>query len=229
MRLKKLKSAPFNHHHLIFVCWAKETLTLQPLSFLFFQLTLGDEQCEVTRNGYETKELVYLVHIYCQVRWRTPSVDGAVLHRHTYFPNIPLEYAYTVYVHLFRDMNTLLPLSRDRLKHLPHCFKNPNYAGNEKSSTPSLLQLSLCTLTMLLFILGCLKMFSQLCFAAANPLSTFSKIYYLVIIVLISPSVVRSFISFIAKVKIKTVVFIICKIPFIFIICYNICRVLHDI
>lgn len=39
---------------------------LQPL--FLFQLTLGDEQCEVTRNGYESKELVYLVHIYCQVR-----------------------------------------------------------------------------------------------------------------------------------------------------------------
>lgn len=33
-----------------------------------FQLSLGDEQCEVTRNGYESKELVYLVHIHCQVR-----------------------------------------------------------------------------------------------------------------------------------------------------------------
>lgn len=32
------------------------------------QLSLADEQCEVTRNGYESKELVYLVQIYCQVR-----------------------------------------------------------------------------------------------------------------------------------------------------------------
>ncbi|CAF87598.1 unnamed protein product, partial [Tetraodon nigroviridis] len=31
-------------------------------------LSLGDEQCEATRNGYESKELVYLVHIHCQVR-----------------------------------------------------------------------------------------------------------------------------------------------------------------
>lgn len=37
-----------------------------------FQLSLGDEQSEVTRNGYESKELVYLVHIYCQVRLQTP-------------------------------------------------------------------------------------------------------------------------------------------------------------
>ncbi len=43
-----------------------------PLFLCVFQLSLGDEQCEVTRNGYESKELVYLVHIYCQVRQRTP-------------------------------------------------------------------------------------------------------------------------------------------------------------
>lgn len=36
--------------------------------FSVFQLSLGDEQSEVTRNGYESKELVYLVHIQCQVR-----------------------------------------------------------------------------------------------------------------------------------------------------------------
>lgn len=35
--------------------------------FSVFQLSLGDEQSEVTRNGYESKELVYLVHIHCQV------------------------------------------------------------------------------------------------------------------------------------------------------------------
>lgn len=38
------------------------------IPFTVFQLSLGDEQCEVTRNGYESKELVYLVHIHCQVR-----------------------------------------------------------------------------------------------------------------------------------------------------------------
>lgn len=34
---------------------------------LYPQLTLADEQCEVTRNGLESKEPVYLVQIYCQV------------------------------------------------------------------------------------------------------------------------------------------------------------------
>lgn len=33
----------------------------------FFQLSLAEEQSEVSRNGLESKELVYLVHIYCQV------------------------------------------------------------------------------------------------------------------------------------------------------------------
>lgn len=38
------------------------------MGFSVFQLSLGDEHCEVTRNGYESKELVYLVDIHCQVR-----------------------------------------------------------------------------------------------------------------------------------------------------------------
>uniref|UniRef100_A0A3Q1F094 Rho GTPase activating protein 32 n=1 Tax=Acanthochromis polyacanthus TaxID=80966 RepID=A0A3Q1F094_9TELE len=49
------------------------------------QLTLGDEQCEVTRNGYESKELVYLVHIYCQGRsWivKRSYEDFRVLDKH---------------------------------------------------------------------------------------------------------------------------------------------------
>lgn len=66
-----------NHHYLIVSLVSEENCLSNvptPL-FLFlcvFQLSLGDEQCEVSRNGYESKELVYLVHIYCQVRQRTP-------------------------------------------------------------------------------------------------------------------------------------------------------------
>lgn len=36
-------------------------------SLCVFQLSLAEEQSEVSRNGLESKELVYLVHIYCQV------------------------------------------------------------------------------------------------------------------------------------------------------------------
>uniref|UniRef100_A0A8D3BJR0 Rho GTPase-activating protein 32 n=1 Tax=Scophthalmus maximus TaxID=52904 RepID=A0A8D3BJR0_SCOMX len=49
------------------------------------QLSLGDEHCEVTRNGYESKELVYLVHIYCQGRsWivKRSYEDFRVLDKH---------------------------------------------------------------------------------------------------------------------------------------------------
>ncbi|KAM7374878.1 hypothetical protein PAMP_007512 [Pampus punctatissimus] len=50
-----------------------------------YKLTLGDEQCEVTRNGFESKELVYLVHIYCQGRsWivKRSYEDFRVLDKH---------------------------------------------------------------------------------------------------------------------------------------------------
>ncbi|KAM9729128.1 rho GTPase-activating protein 32 isoform 6-T7 [Menidia menidia] len=55
------------------------------VDFGSIQLSLGDEQCEVTRNGYETKELVYLVHIYCQGRsWivKRSYEDFRVLDKH---------------------------------------------------------------------------------------------------------------------------------------------------
>ncbi|XP_051793103.1 rho GTPase-activating protein 32 isoform X2 [Acanthochromis polyacanthus] len=55
------------------------------VDFGTIQLTLGDEQCEVTRNGYESKELVYLVHIYCQGRsWivKRSYEDFRVLDKH---------------------------------------------------------------------------------------------------------------------------------------------------
>ncbi|XP_057676938.1 rho GTPase-activating protein 32 isoform X2 [Corythoichthys intestinalis] len=49
------------------------------------QLSLGDEQSEVTRNSHESKELVYLVHIYCQGRsWivKRSYEDFRVLDKH---------------------------------------------------------------------------------------------------------------------------------------------------
>nr|XP_040036095.1 rho GTPase-activating protein 32 isoform X2 [Gasterosteus aculeatus aculeatus] len=55
------------------------------VDFGSIQLSLGDEQCEVTRNGYESKELVYLVHIYCQGRsWivKRSYEDFRVLDKH---------------------------------------------------------------------------------------------------------------------------------------------------
>ncbi|XP_026183825.1 rho GTPase-activating protein 32 isoform X2 [Mastacembelus armatus] len=55
------------------------------VDFGTIQLSLGDEHCEVTRNGYESKELVYLVHIYCQGRsWivKRSYEDFRVLDKH---------------------------------------------------------------------------------------------------------------------------------------------------
>nr|XP_057943637.1 rho GTPase-activating protein 32 isoform X3 [Doryrhamphus excisus] len=55
------------------------------VDFGTIQLSLGDEQSEVTRNSHESKELVYLVHIYCQSRsWivRRSYEDFRVLDKH---------------------------------------------------------------------------------------------------------------------------------------------------
>ncbi|KAM6907579.1 rho GTPase-activating protein 32 [Xenentodon cancila] len=55
------------------------------VDFGTIQLSLGDEQCEVTRNGFESKELVYLVNIYCQGRsWivKRSYEDFRVLDKH---------------------------------------------------------------------------------------------------------------------------------------------------
>lgn len=68
------KSVLSNHHYLMLFFFLNENFLSNaptPLVLCVFQLSLGDEQCEVSRNGYESKELVYLVHIYCQVRPRT--------------------------------------------------------------------------------------------------------------------------------------------------------------
>uniref|UniRef100_A0A4W5L344 PX domain-containing protein n=1 Tax=Hucho hucho TaxID=62062 RepID=A0A4W5L344_9TELE len=55
------------------------------LSLSVFQLALADEQSEVTRNGFESKELQYLVQIYCQGRsWivKRSYEDFRVLDKH---------------------------------------------------------------------------------------------------------------------------------------------------
>ncbi|XP_061596635.1 rho GTPase-activating protein 32 isoform X3 [Cololabis saira] len=55
------------------------------VDFGTIQLSLGDEQNEITRNGFESKELVYLVNIYCQGRsWtvRRSYEDFRVLDKH---------------------------------------------------------------------------------------------------------------------------------------------------
>ncbi|XP_077447997.1 rho GTPase-activating protein 32 isoform X2 [Stigmatopora argus] len=55
------------------------------VDFGAIQLSLGDEQSEVTRNSHESKELVYLVHIYCQGRsWivKRSYEDFRVLDKH---------------------------------------------------------------------------------------------------------------------------------------------------
>uniref|UniRef100_A0A673Y016 Rho GTPase activating protein 32 n=1 Tax=Salmo trutta TaxID=8032 RepID=A0A673Y016_SALTR len=55
------------------------------LSLSVFQLALADEQSEVTRNGFESKELQYLVQIYCQSRsWivKRSYEDFRVLDKH---------------------------------------------------------------------------------------------------------------------------------------------------
>ncbi|GAA6105683.1 rho GTPase-activating protein 32 isoform X1 [Tachysurus ichikawai] len=54
-------------------------------ALLMSRLSLAEEQSEVTRNGLESKELVYLVHIYCQGRsWmvRRSYEDFRVLDKH---------------------------------------------------------------------------------------------------------------------------------------------------
>ncbi|CDQ59862.1 unnamed protein product [Oncorhynchus mykiss] len=59
--------------------------SLSPLSLSVFQLSLADEQSEVTRNGFESKELQYLVQIYCQGRnWivKRSYEDFRVLDKH---------------------------------------------------------------------------------------------------------------------------------------------------
>uniref|UniRef100_A0A8C6TPS1 Rho GTPase-activating protein 32 n=2 Tax=Neogobius melanostomus TaxID=47308 RepID=A0A8C6TPS1_9GOBI len=84
MKVKNVKKLNFTKGHFPKLAECAH-FHYENVDFGTIQLTLGDEQCEVTRNGYESKELVYLVHIYCQGRsWivKRSYEDFRVLDKH---------------------------------------------------------------------------------------------------------------------------------------------------
>ncbi|XP_029030079.1 rho GTPase-activating protein 32 isoform X2 [Betta splendens] len=84
MKVKNVKKLSFTKGHFPKLAECAH-FHYENVDFGTIQLTLGDEQCEVTRNGYECKELVYLVHIYCQGRsWivKRSYEDFRVLDKH---------------------------------------------------------------------------------------------------------------------------------------------------
>ncbi|XP_016529062.1 rho GTPase-activating protein 32-like [Poecilia formosa] len=84
MKVKNVKKLSFTKGHFPKLAECAH-FHYENVDFGTIQLTLGDEQCEVTRNGYESKELVYLVHIYCQGRsWivKRSYEDFRVLDKH---------------------------------------------------------------------------------------------------------------------------------------------------
>ncbi|XP_068186830.1 rho GTPase-activating protein 32 isoform X3 [Antennarius striatus] len=84
MKVKNVKKLNFTKGHFPKLAECAH-FHYENVDFGNIQLSLGDEQCEVTRNGYESKELVYLVHIYCQGRsWmvKRSYEDFRVLDKH---------------------------------------------------------------------------------------------------------------------------------------------------
>ncbi|CAL9685988.1 unnamed protein product [Knipowitschia caucasica] len=84
MKVKNVKKLNFTKGHFPKLAECAH-FHYENVDFGTIQLSLGDEQCEVTRNGYESKELVYLVHIYCQGRsWivKRSYEDFRVLDKH---------------------------------------------------------------------------------------------------------------------------------------------------
>ncbi|XP_028277028.1 rho GTPase-activating protein 32 isoform X3 [Parambassis ranga] len=84
MKVKNVKKLSFTKGHFPKLAECAH-FHYENVDFGTIQLSLGDEQCEVTRNGYESKELVYLVHIYCQGRsWivKRSYEDFRVLDKH---------------------------------------------------------------------------------------------------------------------------------------------------
>uniref|UniRef100_A0A3B5Q9B8 Rho GTPase-activating protein 32 n=1 Tax=Xiphophorus maculatus TaxID=8083 RepID=A0A3B5Q9B8_XIPMA len=84
MKVKNVKKLSFTKGHFPKLAECAH-FHYENVDFGTIQLTLGDEQCEVTRNSYESKELVYLVHIYCQGRsWivKRSYEDFRVLDKH---------------------------------------------------------------------------------------------------------------------------------------------------
>ncbi|KAK5620286.1 hypothetical protein CRENBAI_025987 [Crenichthys baileyi] len=84
MKVKNVKKLSFTKGHFPKLAECAH-FHYENVDFGTIQLSLGDEQFEVTRNGYESKELVYLVHIYCQCRsWivKRSYEDFRVLDKH---------------------------------------------------------------------------------------------------------------------------------------------------
>ncbi|KAM4547012.1 rho GTPase-activating protein 32 isoform 1-T1 [Fundulus diaphanus] len=84
MKVKNVKKLSFTKGHFPKLAECAH-FHYENVDFGTIQLSLGDEQCEVTRNGYESKELVYLVHIFCQGRsWivKRSYEDFRVLDKH---------------------------------------------------------------------------------------------------------------------------------------------------
>ncbi|XP_011609344.2 rho GTPase-activating protein 32 isoform X2 [Takifugu rubripes] len=84
MKVKNVKKLSFTKGHFPKLAECAH-FHYENVDFGTLQLSLGDEQCEVTRNSYESKELVYLVHIHCQGRsWivKRSYEDFRVLDKH---------------------------------------------------------------------------------------------------------------------------------------------------
>uniref|UniRef100_A0A8C1TSY8 Rho GTPase-activating protein 32 n=1 Tax=Cyprinus carpio TaxID=7962 RepID=A0A8C1TSY8_CYPCA len=84
MKVKNIKKLSFTKGHFPKLAECAH-FHYENVDFGTIQLTLADEQTEVTRNGLESKEPVYLVQIYCQGRsWivRRSYEDFRVLDKH---------------------------------------------------------------------------------------------------------------------------------------------------
>ncbi|XP_051534337.1 rho GTPase-activating protein 32 isoform X2 [Myxocyprinus asiaticus] len=84
MKMKNIKKLSFTKGHFPKLAECAH-FHYENVDFGTIQLTLADEQSEVTRNGLESKEPVYLVQIYCQGRsWivRRSYEDFRVLDKH---------------------------------------------------------------------------------------------------------------------------------------------------
>ncbi|KAI4878111.1 hypothetical protein NFI96_014151 [Prochilodus magdalenae] len=84
MKLKNVKKLSFTKGHFPKLAECAH-FHYENVDFGSIQLSLAEEQSEVTRNGLESKELVYLVQIYCQGRsWivRRSYEDFRVLDKH---------------------------------------------------------------------------------------------------------------------------------------------------
>uniref|UniRef100_A0A8C7WC77 Rho GTPase-activating protein 32 n=1 Tax=Oncorhynchus mykiss TaxID=8022 RepID=A0A8C7WC77_ONCMY len=84
MKVKNVKKLSFTKGHFPKLAECAH-FHYENVDFGAIQLSLADEQSEVTRNGFESKELQYLVQIYCQGRnWivKRSYEDFRVLDKH---------------------------------------------------------------------------------------------------------------------------------------------------